>query len=80
MENITDEELASMAVQIGMAVEGVPIPPEYRAFANLVAHRCAEIADRRDPSVRPGAAIRGAFGLKDRRKVGRPRERNEGKQ
>jgi hypothetical protein len=69
---VTDEELAAMAVQIGLLTEGEPLPPEYRAFANLIAHQCADIADRREPDARPGAVIRSAFGLKDRRKVGRP--------
>ena len=74
---VTDEELAAMAVQAGLLAEGETLPPAYRAFANLIAHQCADIADRREPDERPGAVIRSAFGLKDRRKVGRPRVRKE---
>lgn len=60
---ITDEELAAMAVQLGILHEGKSLPKEYRDFAVLIAYRCADIADRRDPDERPGAAIKAAFAV-----------------
>jgi hypothetical protein len=61
-----------MAKHAGLLAEGEALPENLREFANLIAHSCADIADRRDPAERPGAAIRSAFGLKERRAVGRP--------
>lgn len=67
-----DDEISSMAKHAGLLAEGSVLPKEIRDFANLIAHSCADIADRRDPAERPGSAIRRAFGLKERRAVGRP--------
>jgi hypothetical protein len=67
-----DDEISAMARHAGLLAEGETLSAEVRDFANLIAHSCADIADRRDPSERPGAAIRRAFGLKERRAVGRP--------
>jgi hypothetical protein len=70
-----EHELQVMAEKTGAVRAGEPLSPEQLAFAQLLVHRCAEIADRRDPDERPGAAIRNAFSLKERRAVGRPRVR-----
>lgn len=66
-----DAELLRIATQAGLLPEASALPEPLRDFAlNLVRH-CADLADRRDPSVQPGRAIREAFGLRERRAIGR---------
>ena len=63
-DTIADDELAGLALKAGLLSAGQPRTPELRAYADLIADRCAALVDdytMRD--INAGEEIRAAFSL-----------------